>query len=152
MDEKTKKILVYAAVGMVALYLILRLKISKKTLFAGLQTEPEKSELTELIESDQSGQIQGAATISNVEATSIAQQIKNAWGVLNDDEEAIYTAFRRIRTLADLLLVVEKYGYYQANLLVKPEDLATSLRSRLSKNELQTVNEILAERRIDYVF
>lgn len=152
MDEKTKKILIYTAVGMVALYLIMRLKNSKKTLFAELQREPEKSELTELIDSDQSGQIQGAATISNAEATSIAQQIKGAWGVLNDDEEAIYTAFRRIRTLADLLLVTEKYGYYKPNALLKSEDLAYSLRSRLSKSELQKVNEILAERRIDYAF
>lgn len=152
MDEKTKKILIYAAVGMAFLYLLAKLKGSKKTLFAGLQAEPEKSELTELIESDQSGQIQGAATISNTEAANIANQIKAAWGVFNDDEEAIYNAFMRIRTLADLLLVVEKYGYYQPNKLVKAEDLAYSLRSRLSKSELKKVNDILADRRIDYAF
>lgn len=152
MDNRTKKILIYAGIAMACIYLISRLKGQKKSLLAGLQTEPEKSELTELIESDQSGQIQGAATISSAEAASIAQQIKNAWGVFNDDEDAVYSAFQRIRTLADLLLVSEKYGYYQPNLLVKSEDLATSLRSRLSKNELAKVNTILAERRIDYAF
>ena len=147
----------YGIIAVVALVLVN--KLTKKSgggggLFGGLfgKNEPAKSELTELIESDQSGQIQGAATISKMEAEAIANRIKNAWGTINDDEEAIYSAFRQLRTLSDLLLVIEKYGYYQANALVTAEDLPTSLRARLSKKELATVNNILKERKIDYAF
>ena len=140
----------YGIIALVAFFVIKKLTSKGGGLFG--KSEPAKSELTTLIESDTSGQIQGAATITATEAGNIANRIKSAWGTINDDEEAIYSAFRSIRTLADLLLVIEKYGYYQANALVTAEDLPTSLRSRLSKNELKKVNNILAERKIDYAF
>jgi len=148
MDEK--KFLKYAiiAAGVFLLYMYMK----KRTKGGIFHTEPAKSELTELIEADQSGTIQGTATISGTQAANIANRIKGAWGVFNDDEEAIFSALQELRTLSDLLLVVEKYGYYQPNALLQSEDLATSLRTRLSKKELDKVNKILSDRKIDYAF
>lgn len=149
-----EKLIKYGIIALAAFLLLRKLTANKKGGFLGglISGEPAKSELTELIESDQSGTIQGAATISGAEASNIANRIKGAWGVFGDDEETIYSCFRQIRTLADLLLVVEKYGYYQPNALITPEDLPTSLRGRLSKKELAKVNKILSDAKIDYTF
>ena len=145
-----EKIIKYAAIaaGLLLLYMYIK-KRQRGGIFAAA---PANSELTELIESDQSGVIQGAATISATQAANIANRIKGAWGIFNDDEEAIFAAMQELRTLADLLLVSEKYGYYQPNALVQAEDLATSLRTRLNKKELEKVNKILSDRKIDYTF
>lgn len=144
----TKQLIIYAAIA-VGVYLIYK-KLTKKG--GGLfGSDKAQSEIGKLIEEDKSGQIQGAATISGIEASSIASTIKGAWG-LNDDEEAIYSAFRRIHSMADLLLVMEKYGYYQANLLSAEEDLETSIKNRMSRKERGKINEILKQSGIDYAF
>ncbi|MBP5400751.1 MAG: hypothetical protein J6Y35_03890 [Bacteroidales bacterium] len=131
-----------------AAYLIYK-KLKKTNLFG---VNKSQSEITRMLEEDESLQVQGTATLSEHDAAKVAETIKNAWGVFNDDEEAIYSAFRRIRNLADLLLVIEKYGYYQSNALNAAEDLPTSLQKRLSRTEREKVNKILSERGIDYAF
>lgn len=131
-----------------AAYLLYK-KLKKTNLFGGNKSQ---SEITRMLEEDESLQVQGTATLSEHDAAKVAETIKNAWGVFNDDEEAIYSAFRRIRNLADLLLVIEKYGYYQSNALNTAEDLPTSLQKRLSRTEREKVNKILSERGIDYAF
>lgn len=134
-----------------AAYILYR-QLTKKKGGGLLNREPQTSELTELLEQDESGKIQGTATITPTKAANMANRIKGAWGLWNDDEEAIYQVFQEMRSLADLLLVTEKYGYYQPNILEASEDLAASLRKRLSKKELSKVNEILKERGVNYAF
>lgn len=131
-----------------AAYLLYK-KLKKTNLFGGNKSQ---SDIARMLEEDESLQVQGTATLSEHDAAKVAETIKNAWGVFNDDEEAIYSAFRRIRNLADLLLVIEKYGYYQSNALNAAEDLPTSLQKRLSRTEREKLNKILSERGIDYAF
>lgn len=122
--------------------------------FFGDKLTPQKAEteISELLAADTSQQVQGTATISSVEASQIATRIKNAWGVMNDDEEAVYTAFRKLHNLADLFLIIEKYGYYQPNILIQKEDLPTSITKRLTSKEVEKINKILSERGINYAF
>lgn len=151
--KQNSGIIKWAIVG-IAVYILYKKVFGDKRnsgLF-GLGGKEETSELTTLLESDTSGEIQGAATISSFDANSIASSIKNAWGILNDDEDAVYAAFMRLRSLADLLLVAEKYGYYQPNALSAKEDLATSIRKRMSNKEREKINTILKERGINYAF
>lgn len=111
-----------------------------------------RTEITALLEADTSDQVQRKATITEAQASQYATRIKSAWGVFNDDEESIYGVFAQLHNLADLFLVIEKYGYYQPNVLLKKEDLPTSLTSRLNAKEIEKINKMLSERGINYAF
>lgn len=149
MDEK--KIIQYVALAAAGLLIYIYIRKNFGGIF-GKSGKEAKTEITELLEADTSEQVQGKASISTVQASQYAARIKGAWGVFNDDEEAIYSVIGQLHNLADLFLVIEKYGYYQPNALSAKEDLPTSLTKRLSAKELEKVNEMLAERGINYAF
>lgn len=141
------KTLVKYALFAVAGYLLY--KWFKNNLFDGKKAQ---TEITQLLEADTSEQVQGKATITSAQASQLAAKIRGAWGVFNDDEEAVYSVFAQLHNLADLFLVIEKYGYYQPNALLPKEDLPTSITSRLNSREIEKVNTILSERGISYAF
>lgn len=146
--EQIKTLLLIGA-GVVA-FLVLRKKLNDWGLFG--TGKKAQSEIAQLLAEDESQQVMEAATITGVEADRIATNIKNAWGILNDDEEAVYASLQKLHTLADLLLVIEKYGYYQPNILVQAEDLPTSIQSRMGKKERAKCNEILKTKGINFEF
>ena len=85
-------------------------------------------------------------TLSNLQAASLAQKIANAWGGLwNDNEEAVYEAFRAMNNMDDLVLVMRYYSY-------KNENLNTSITKRMSNKEVAKINSILAGKGINYKF
>lgn len=130
--------------GVAVYFLVKKFSKSREQIIGETSSGDIVSEI--LQDSQNSAQIAQAATISQLTAKSIAQKIQNAWGFLNDDEDAIYKAFAQINNLADLMLVIQMYGQY------KHEDLAEALQSRLNEKELQKVNLILQSKGINYQF
>ncbi len=66
-----------------------------------------------------------------------AKQINNAFGITNDDEEQIYGVFRSMRYKSQVASIVT--AYYK---LFK-KDLLTTLKSKLSKDELNEIINII---------
>ncbi len=83
-------------------------------------------------------------TLSNVQIAALAQKIAGAWGFLNDNEEAVYSAFRSLNNMDDLILLMRAYSY-------KNENLATSI-TRMSNKEVEKINAILAGKGINFRF
>lgn len=75
--------------------------------------------------------------ISDNTAVRIADQIYNAWGFWNDDEEAVYSAFNLITDPAQVSRVSDVYSK-----LFKA-DLYTDLTTKLSKTEFYNVMKII---------
>lgn len=87
-----------------------------------------------------------APTLSNLQISGLAQKIANAWGgILNDNEEAIYEAFRQLNNMDDLVMLMRAYSY-------KNENLQTSIAKRMSNREVAKVNAILSAKGINYKF
>lgn len=91
----------------------------------------------------------GAKTTSGMEQwqlTLLANKIDNAWGVFNDDENAIYNVFRSLSTFGDLKGLIRAYGTRHK------EDLMTAIQKRLNKKEIEKINNILLNKGIKYNF
>ena len=87
-----------------------------------------------------------APTLPNVQISGLAQKIANAWGgIFNDNEEAVYDAFRQLGNMDDLILLMRAYSY-------KNENLQTSITKRMSNREVNKINQILAGKGINYRF
>jgi hypothetical protein len=67
----------------------------------------------------------------------IAKKINNAWGNFNDDEEAVYAAFRGLRYQSQVSSLVDSYKK------LFNKDLLTTLKSNLSDSELYEVINII---------
>jgi len=67
----------------------------------------------------------------------IAKKIYNAFGTFNDDEEAIYAAFRALRYQTQVASLVDAYKK------LYNKDLLTTLKSNLSDSELYEVINII---------
>lgn len=129
-------------VGGVASYFVLRkLGIFK----SALEREGERNIAESYTYSDILQQRQNA-TLSETELRAIAASIKNSWGFFNDDEEKIYNAFSRLGNTDDLKLVLRYYGKY------KDEGLEDSINNRMSTREVSKINEILAQKGINFAF
>lgn len=140
-DDKIIKYGFYAAAG-VAIYFILRkLGVFKSKLErAGDVNIADTFTYQDLIEQKKN------ATLSESELRAIASSIKNSWGWLNDDEEKIYNAFSRLGNFDDLKLVMTYYGTY------KGEALEDSINNRMNAREVSRINEILAQKGINFSF
>lgn len=86
------------------------------------------------------------ATLSESELRAIAAKIKNAWGFINDDEEAVYNAFQRLNNYDDLMLVIRYYG------INKNKGLEDDITARMSQSEVDKINAILANKNINFNF
>jgi hypothetical protein len=74
--------------------------------------------------------------LSSVEAKKAAENIKDAWGIINDDEEQVYGVFRSLTHKVQVSQIAEAYNK-EYN-----EDLAGELISRLGKDELKMIYDI----------
>lgn len=66
-----------------------------------------------------------------------AQKIHDAWGTFNDDEEAVYAAFRSLRYQTQVASIVDAYKK------LYNQDLLTTLKSKLSDSEFSQVVNII---------
>ncbi len=70
------------------------------------------------------------------EAEAFVKKISDAWGVFNDDEDAIYGVFRALKDQVQVSQV--SYWYYQKTKI----NLIDELRSRLGKEEIAEIVKI----------
>lgn len=66
-----------------------------------------------------------------------AQKINDAWGTFNDDEEAVYAAFRSLRYQTQVASIVDAYKK------LFNQDLLTTLKSKLSDSEFNEIVKII---------
>ena len=119
-----------------------------QTLFAKLsgkiQANQELNEYTE-----QTGQ---TPSLSDVKIRSLANQIEeaayddNLFFGLGTNEEKIYDAFNQLGNTADLLKLKSIYGTRHDKML------DATISSELNRGEIRTLNNILANKNIDYSF
>jgi hypothetical protein len=67
-----------------------------------------------------------------------AEKIHDAWGTFNDDEEAVYAAFRSLRYQTQVASIVDAYKK------LYNKDLLTTLKSNLSDSEFNEVIKIIS--------
>lgn len=85
------------------------------------------------------------ATISQLQANSLAQKIAAAWGFINDDEDSVYAAFKALNNFQDLVMLMRAYNY-------RNETLVQSVNNRMNFKEVRNINSILAGKGIDFKF
>lgn len=141
-DIDVKKIAYLLGAAIVAYWLF---KNIKKTI-----AEQNNSLQNELSKAETQAAILNSATISKARALQLADQIKGAWGVVNDDEAAVYAAFNELENEADVYLLMSVYSFNPWG--SKTENLQTSITYRMNKNERQKINDILASKGIDITF
>lgn len=76
--------------------------------------------------------------------TDIAQKIEDAFGYINDDEEAIYANIRRLKSKAQVSQLSQRYSE------LFNQDLLQTLRSGLSSSEFNVVAKIVNDLPINY--
>lgn len=111
----------------------------------------QKNDITnELNKPETQAAILNSATISKARALQLADQIKGAWGVVNDDEKAVYNAFEQLENDADVYLLMSVYSFNPWG--SKTENLQTSITSRMSNSERRKINDILISKGIEITF
>ncbi len=77
-------------------------------------------------------------------AQKIANQIYKAWGLINDDEQSIYAAFRALKNQLQLSQVSDTYSkIYKQDLLTRLKAPWYYLRDGLDVNEFAEVAKIV---------
>lgn len=105
-------------------------------------TEDLQSELNELI-------LRGTIpTITDSQASSYADFIQETSLSANTDEAGIFDIFRVLKNNADLVLLKIKFGTRRVPFSVNSVGLSAFLRADLNSSEMQTINDILANNRI----
>lgn len=150
-DDNTKKLIVFAAVAAVAgvgVWLIVRkLRNSAANTLFGRNNSDYTDALTQLQGNNEiSEQITQTAKITRAKAEQLAAQIKNAWGV-NDDEEAVFAALSQLQNYSDWLLLVDAYGVRSG--MFGNSGLWEDLNSKLSKSERLNAQNILNSKGIN---
>ena len=79
--------------------------------------------------------------IPTFEAKQKAEKIKKAWGVFNDDEEAIFTIFEQTQSKTNVSQIADEYRKLTGKTLIR------DLIEKLSFEELATVRQIMKNKR-----
>jgi hypothetical protein len=107
-------------------------------------------------------------TISNTQAESICTALTEAMNGCGTDEEAIYNQFKKLNNIADVQLLIAKWGirYYRPCAATQPisysrylfndkafgGNISALLNYDLSQSEIQKINKLLSDKRINYKF
>ncbi|MEO5889737.1 MAG: hypothetical protein ABIQ31_05755 [Ferruginibacter sp.] len=76
--------------------------------------------------------------------TAWANQIYKAWGLVNDDEQAIYSVFRLVRSQIELSALCAKYNeLYKQDLLLRLRCPWYYLKDGLDISEFQEISKIV---------
>lgn len=76
--------------------------------------------------------------LNATDANIIAKKIDDAWGTFNDDEEAVFGVFRKLRYQTQVASIVDAYK------TLFNEDLLSKLYTKLSDSEYNQVINIIA--------
>lgn len=74
------------------------------------------------------------------ESEYIANEIWSSWSWINDDEERVYAAFKKIRYQSQISSIVDSY-----NRLYK-KDFYEDVKNRLSSSEFAVITNIIADK------
>lgn len=85
-------------------------------------------------------------TLTPSELSNLADRLYSAMSGPGTDEEAVYAAFRLLRTRSDLMSLIKAFG------VRKGETLPQWLTGDLSRREIEKLNAILVSNRINYSF
>lgn len=84
------------------------------------------------------------ALLTQASLTSFAQQIRNAWGIFNDDEDKIYAVFKALRNQLQLSQLCEKYSaLYKEDLLQRLQNPWNKSNDGLLPEEFKKVADIV---------
>lgn len=147
--DTTKKVLIWSGVAVAAgltLWLIIRTVRRNRGVVVTPSTGDSRDAISEISEANRvQRETVEQATITQAKAQSLANQIKNAWGGMwNDDEDAVYAAIAQINNYSDWLLVVSAYGINSG--VFSDSGLVDDLSSRLSGDEYEQVKTLLASK------
>lgn len=133
---------------MIAAFVIGGFILVKKTgiLKSKKERQAEAQAETDIVDTINEDQVKQKKTLSDEQITAMANAIRNAWGVFNDDESAIYGQFSKCNNIYDIYALVARYGTY------KGRTLEEDLRSRLSNKEVEHINSILRTKSINFSF
>lgn len=103
---------------------------------------------TKRIERDYDNQItKSDLTLTNQQAKAIAGKMYNAMKGWGTDEENLFAAFRQIDTYSDLVLVMKYFSDQSGG-----DNLADWVSDDCNSKEIATINRILANKNINFVF
>ena len=85
-------------------------------------------------------------TLTPSELSNLADRLYSAMSGPGTDEDAVYAAFRLLRTRSDLMSLIKAFG------VRKGETLPQWLTGDLSRREIEKLNAILVSNRINYSF
>lgn len=81
--------------------------------------------------------VKGVLWLKPEQASKYAKQIYGAWGVMDDDEDAVYNVFRSMKDKVQVSQVSKAYATaYKTNLI-------DTLRNKLSESEISQVLDIV---------
>ena len=69
-----------------------------------------------------------------------------------EDEDAVYSVFKRMKNISDVAKLIEFFGEKRKMFTTQYITLPQAITVYFSKGEKQTLNNILAKKRIDYSF
>jgi hypothetical protein len=146
--------LIIAGVGLALLYFGLIKPITDKL---GLTQSEKERALAEIAETasgsngwnpnfykDYTAKNRKWTILTSSAAQRIAKQLSAAWGTINDDEQAIYAAFRSLKNQLQLSQVSDTYSKtYKQDLLTRLKAPWYYLRDGLDANEFAEVAKIV---------
>lgn len=82
----------------------------------------------------------------------MADKIETALYGFTNDEEAVYSVLKKLRTKSDVLQLIKTFGNRRMIWTIGGANLNTWFNTRLNTSELAQVNDILSRNSIDYQF
>ena len=138
--QKVIMISVIAAIVIaVAIFLIVKLK-------GGVKSIVNDDKNNKLIDEINKEQNTDDITLTQLQFNAYASSLKKALQGLGTDEKKIYNVFQQMNTRSDVLQLIKTFG------VVDGENLNEWLNDDLNAKEIDKINQILAEKGINYKF
>lgn len=138
--QKVITISVIAAIVIaVAIFLIVKLK-------GGVKSIVNDDKNNKLIDEINKEQNTDDITLTQLQFNAYASSLKKALQGLGTDEKKIYNVFQQMNTRSDVLQLIKTFG------VVDGENLNEWLNDDLNAKEIDKINQILAEKGINYKF
>ena len=142
-EEVIKWVIVIAIVYL--LYKVIKGFTNAVTTVTGSSPDLQDTTESELQETINTGT---RPTISPAIASQYADFIEDTSLSFNTDEEGIFNVFRALNNKADLLLLQYQFGKRRPQFSVYAVGLNAFLKQDLSNAEINTINEILRQKRL----
>ena len=138
--QKVITISVIAAIVIaIAIFLIVKLK-------GGVKSIVNDDKNNKLIDEINKEQNTDDITLTQLQFNAYASSLKKALKGIGTDEKKIYNVFQQMNTRSDVLQLIKTFG------VVDGENLNEWLNDDLNAKEIDKINQILAEKGINYKF